>query len=128
MTTLPVAILILFILGIVHLIWLTFTLTLIQYYLFPMDWVDAKSFANIVSSAAFTLVLSLPLAMFIEKLKPQRTAIYIIAALAPIVGWYLALLFTTELSPSENQYFLISMATITLSLLVAVYGIRSFRK
>lgn len=127
-TALPVAIVILLILGVVHFYWLTFSLAFVQAYLFPVEWLNVGTVANIAASAAAVLVLSLPLAFFIERLRPSRTAVYCATALIPMIAWYSIMIYQSSGRSIETRYLLVSMAIISIALFVAVVGIRRVRQ
>jgi hypothetical protein len=123
LTLLPVAILILIILGVVHLYWLMFVGMAIYGIL------GLEGMLNTLA-LSFTLVpiLSIPLAYFIENLRPKRTVIYCLSALAPAIVFYGYGLLQPGLGPGENFAVLLGITPIFLGLPIATFVLRQLRR
>ena len=132
-TLLPVAISALLVFGVAHMFWLILAMSMLIYVLFPDSWLNDGISKSYYLAHLFVPILSLPLAIFIENLRPKRTVVYCLSALAPAAVFYgyglLQQVFSQQESSSkEYLYFLLLAAPIFLGLPIAIFLLRQERR
>jgi 4-amino-4-deoxy-L-arabinose transferase-like glycosyltransferase len=113
--------------------WLVFAIALLTLILFPDSWlIDGISESHLLG-LILVPILSLPLAYFIENLRPKRTVVYCLSALAPATVFFGNVLLQQVLSQQESSsreylYFLLGAAPIFLGLPIAIFLLRHLRR
>ena len=127
-TLLPVAISILAILGVVHLYWLTYGGFAISWILLPESFLIDGTLNSYLFHFILVPILSLPLAIFIENLRPKRTVVYCFSALAPAIAFYGNLLLQPEVRSGEALHVILGVAPIFIGLPIAIFVLRQVRR
>jgi hypothetical protein len=109
--------------------WLVFAIAMLILILFPDSLlIDGISKSHLLG-LILVPILSLPLAYFIENLRPKRTVVYCLSALAPATVFYGNVLLQQEEGSSEEYlYFLLGAAPIFLGLPIAIFLLRQVRR